>query len=148
MPRLVVNYRIEVDAMPEDVFASISDLSRHGEWTDGLNVEAVSDGPVDIGSEYRSVGKQLGKDKDNTLRVVEYEPSTRFCFTATDGKAEFLQEFTVNPRDGGSVLLRRVSFDMNPILFVLFKTLIGPLIANPSTRKNLKAFKAILEGTG
>ena len=34
MSQVVSNYRIEVNAKPEDVFAYISDLTKHGEWSE------------------------------------------------------------------------------------------------------------------
>lgn len=65
MTRLVFNYQISINATPDAVFEYVSDFARHGEWTENLRIEAVSDGPIAVGSEYRSVGKLMGKDMPN-----------------------------------------------------------------------------------
>ena len=138
-------YRIDIDAKPEEVFAYLSDLTKHSEWNDGLTVEKVSDGDVAVGSEYRSTGKQLGKSVDNTIKVTEIESPRRFSFTGSDGKLEFLQEFSLSEHDAGTRLERRTSGELNPVLAIAFKLLIGPLIANPSMNKGLRKLKANLE---
>ncbi len=70
-------YTIQVNAKPEDAFAYVSDLTKHPEWSGTpLKVEAVSDGPAAEGSEYRSVGRMIGKNFTNDIKVVEYKPST------------------------------------------------------------------------
>lgn len=138
-------YRIDIDAKPEEVFAYLSDLTKHSEWNDGLTVEKVSDGDVAVGSEYRSTGKQLGKSVDNTVKVTEIESPRKFSFTGSDGKLEFLQEFSLSEHDAGTRLERRTSGELNPVLAIAFKLLIGPLIANPSMNKGLRKLKANLE---
>ena len=44
MSSVVSNYQIGIDAKPEDVFAYVSDFTKHGEWSENLTVESVSDG--------------------------------------------------------------------------------------------------------
>ena len=138
-------YSIDIDAKPEEVFAYLSDLTKHPEWNDGLTVEKVSDGDVAVGSEYRSTGKQLGKSVDNTIKVTEIESPKKFSFTGSDGKLEFLQEFSLSEHDAGTRLERRTSAELNPVLAITFKLLIGPLFANPSMNKGLRKLKSNLE---
>ena len=59
MSSVVSNYQIGIDAKPEDVFAYVSDLTKHGEWSENLTVESVSDGEVAVGREDRSTGKMM-----------------------------------------------------------------------------------------
>ncbi len=40
---------------------------------------------------------------------------------------------------------RTVTFEMNPVMAIAFKTLIGPLVSNPSMNKKLGNLKAKLE---
>lgn len=145
MSQAAFNYRISIDAKPEDVYAYVADLTKHGEWSENLKVESVSGGAVGVGSEYRSTGRMMGREIENHVRVVEYEPPTRFSFTADDGKTEFRQEFTFSSGNGGALLERRVSVEMNPIMTMLFKAVIGPLVANPSMNKSLNNLKAKME---
>ncbi|MCH7653266.1 MAG: SRPBCC family protein [Chloroflexi bacterium] len=137
--------RIDIKAKPEDVFAYISDLAKHSEWNDGLSIEKVSEGDVGVGTEYRSTGKQLGKSIVNTVKVTEFESPRKFSFTGSDGKLEFLQEMSLSEHDGGTRLERTTSAELNPVMAIAFKILIGPLIANPSMNKSLRRLKANLE---
>ena len=145
MSRFVQNYSIQIDAEPTAVYDYLADFTRHGEWSDGLNVEAVSEGPTEVGSEFRSTGRMMGKDVSNDIKVVESQRPSRLAFTASDGKAEFLQEIDLTENKGGTLLRRRLSADMNPMMVFGFKALIGPMVANPSMKKSLKNLKAKLE---
>ena len=145
MSRVVSNYQIGIDAKPEDVFAYMSDLTTHGEWSENLTLEAVSEGEAAVGSEYRSTGKMMGKQVQNTIRITELESPTRICFETNDGKNDFLQEITLSQQGEGTLLKRRVSMEMNPIMALMFKLLAGPMVANPSMNKSLKSLKARME---
>ena len=148
MPRLKIDYRIHVNADQQKVYDYFSDFTKHGEWAEGLNVKPVSDGPLAVGSEYSSVGKQLGKDTENSIKVTEYDPPNRLSFVANDGKVDFLNEIEFVDQAGGTLLKRRLSFDTNPGLFVVFKALIGPLVANPSMNKSLRNLRDNVEKNG
>ena len=145
MSSVVSNYRIGIDAKPEDVFAYVSDLTRHGEWSENLTVEAVADGEAAVGSEYRSTGKMMGKQVKNTVRITVLESPTRISFEANDGSNDFLQEITLSQQGEGTLLERRVSMEMNPVMALMFKLLAGPMVANPSMNKSLKSLKARIE---
>jgi uncharacterized protein YndB with AHSA1/START domain len=145
MARFVQNYSIQIDAEPTAVYDYLADFTRHGEWSVGLTIEAVSEGPTEVGSEFRSTGRMMGKDVSNDIKVVESKRPSRLAFTASDGKAEFLQEIDLTENKGGTLLRRRLSADMNPMMVFGFKALIGPMVANPSMKKSLKNLKAKLE---
>ena len=145
MSQMVFTYRISINAKPEDVYAYVADLTKHGKWSENLKVEAMSHGPIGVDSKYHSTGRMMGKGFQNDIRVTEYEPSTRLSFIANDGKNEFLQEFTFSPSDEGTLLERTVHFEVNPLMRLLFKVMIGPLVGNPSMNKSLNNLKAKME---
>ena len=147
MSQKVFIYRVSINAKPEDVFAYVADLTKHGEWSENVKVEAMSDGPIGVDSKYRSTGRMMRKEFQNDIRVTEYEPSTRLSFIADDGKNEFLQEFTFSSSDEGTLLERRAYFEVNPLVRLLFKVMIGPLVSNPSMNKSLNSLKAKMEQT-
>jgi uncharacterized protein YndB with AHSA1/START domain len=148
MSSVVSNYQIGIDAKPEDVFAYVSDLTKHGEWSENLTVESVSDGEVAVGSEYRSTGKMMGKQVQNTIRITEFESPSRISFETNDGSNDFLQEIVLSQQGEGTLLERRVSMEMNPMMALMFKLLAGPMVANPSMNKSLKSLKAKMEHPG
>ena len=145
MAKLVFGYSVQIDAKQEDVFNYISDFVRHSEWNEGLRMEAVSDGPIAVGSLYRSIGKLMGKDVTNDIRITEYEPHSRLAFVSNDGKADFSQEMYFSPNNGGTLLERKLTFDASALMALLFRLLIGPLVANRSMNKSLKNLKAKVE---
>ena len=148
MSKVVSNYQIRIDAKPEDIFAYISDLTKHGEWSENLTVEAVSEGEAAVGSEYRSSGKMMGRQFQNTVRITEFESPTRISFNSNDGSNDFLQEITLSQQGEGTLLERRVSFEMNPVMALMFKLIAGPMVAKPSMNKSLKSLKARMEQSG
>lgn len=44
MKTITNTFRVAINAKPEAEFAYVSDLTQHGEWNDGLKVEAVTSG--------------------------------------------------------------------------------------------------------
>jgi len=149
MTRVVKTFTVFINARPEDVFAYVSDLTRHGEWSGApLVVEAVSDGPVAVGSQYRSRGDLPGqKGRPNELRVTGYEPPRRFAFAAQDPDfGEVMHEFIVTPQNGGALVARTITTQLPPLIAFMFKVIIGPLIGYPMTMRSLAALKAKMEG--
>lgn len=100
---------------PQQVFDYISDFSRHHEWArNEISITPVSPGPVKLGSKFRSIGKQAGKEWPSSLEVTAFEPPRRFEFTATGGPLDapldqpHRHEFILTPQDGSTLLeLRR-----------------------------------------
>jgi len=140
MKTITNTFRVAINAKPEAVFAYVSDLSRHGEWNDGLKVEAVTPGEPGVGSQYHSWGKPA--HLLNEVTITDYQPPTRFAFVARQaGFNEVRHEFVVHPQDGGTVL-DRILTTKRPLLG---RILIWPLIGRPAMNKCLAALKAKLE---
>jgi len=111
-----------VKASPEDIFAYISDLSRHGEWAAAdLKVEAISGGAVAVGSEYRSVASSGGKEFHGDIRVTEYSPPSRFSFVVNDETGRHTHEYSTNGERAGALLEHRVISELSPIGYIKFK---------------------------
>ena len=94
---------------PGQSFDYIADMTRHPEWAnDPLTVEPADVSPVGVGTRFRAVGHQAGKDWPSDLTVTAFDPPFRFEFTATGGPigttADMLHrhEFLLRPQDGGT----------------------------------------------
>jgi uncharacterized protein YndB with AHSA1/START domain len=127
------------------VFSYISDLTRHPEWSGGpLRIEAVSPGPVAVGSRYRSWG---GTDeRENDLRVTRVEPPTRFAFISTDPTfGDVSHEFTFQAQAGGTLMERTVTSQMSPVMAILFGAVLHPFVGKPLMDKALANLKAKFE---
>ncbi|HSN07123.1 MAG TPA: SRPBCC family protein [Candidatus Angelobacter sp.] len=69
-----------------EAFSYVADMTRHPEWAnDPLTVERLDPDPVGVGTRYRAVGHQGGRDWPSDLTVTGFEPPSRFEFTATGG---------------------------------------------------------------
>ena len=75
-----------VSVPPEVAFDYVSDITRHPEWADSpMTVEPLDEPPVRVGSRFRAVGHQGGRDWPSDLVVTACDRPTRFAFTATGG---------------------------------------------------------------
>lgn len=141
-------YTVEINAAPETVFNYVSDLTRHPEWSGGkLKIEALTPGPVGVGSAYQSHGEVAGQqNRPNKLRVTKFEPPTLFEFVAKDpGFGEVVNSFKFTPQKGGTLMERTLSMHMNPLKAFAFKLFIRPLIGQPMMDKSFAALKTKLE---
>jgi uncharacterized protein YndB with AHSA1/START domain len=148
MTTLTNTYRVTIHAPQNAVFAYVSDLTHHPEWSGGrLSIEALKPGPVAIGSQYHSRGDVPGqKDRPNELLVTDYQPSSLFAFVAKDpGFGDVKHTFTFQAQGSDTLMERIVVITMPAVQAFLFRTLILPLVGNPSMHKALTSLKAKLE---
>lgn len=100
---------VEIARAPEDVFAYITDVSRHPEWQAGLvaaNVE--TDGPVGVGSRVVHRRKLGFGTVAATSEVTAFEPPRLVAFRGLDGPIRGDGAQRVEESGGGS----RVSFEL------------------------------------
>lgn len=140
---------ILVRTTPQTAFEYVSDLTKHPQWSGGeLKIEEVTSEPIGVGKEYSSKGQvgSIQKDRPNKVTVTDYAPPNRFGFASLDrdfGRVFHL--FTFAEQDGGTLVTRRMTFSLNPLMAFLFQTFIFPLIGKPDTERSLAALKARLE---
>jgi uncharacterized protein YndB with AHSA1/START domain len=104
-----VERQITINAPPTEVFAYVSDFSRHPEWADvTVKMESTSDGPVGQGSTFKSVGHQLGRDFPAEITVTEFVPGEKLAFEAEGDAFHFRHHFLLRPEDGGTRLVKGV----------------------------------------
>lgn len=147
MTTITNTFQILIKAQPDVVFAYVADLTKHGEWNNGLLIEVLTTGPVRVGSHYRSRGVVLNqKDRPNELRVTRHDPNTHFAFAAQDPDfKEVMHEFTFSAQAGGTLVERRITTNLPALAAIAFRTFIFPLIGKPSAEKSHLALKTKLE---
>jgi len=126
---------IEIDRSPEDVFAYLDDLSRHGEWDDMiLETRVETEGPTRVGT--RATDKRqlpLGK-QDVPYEITEHDPPRRSAFRGTEGPVRPVGSVTIEPLDEGS--RSRVTLEFALEATNLLGKLLAPL-ANREARKHV-----------
>lgn len=148
MTTVVRSHRILVHVPLLSAFDYVSDLARHPEWSSGrLTIQAVAPGPVVVGKEYISHGAvAVQKDRRNTVRVTEYEPPHRFGFVAHDPDFGNVSHLFTFVEQGGDVLITRLmTLSLHPVVAVLFRGLVYPLIGHPAMERSLALLKKKLE---
>ena|SRR5688572_15702260 len=93
-----------IQRSPEDVFAYVSDMTKHGEWGGhDLVVQQTSSGPpgADAGATYSSTAQQFGTQRE-TQTVTEYVPGRRFVFEAKGGLGVARHVFELTPSGSGT----------------------------------------------
>lgn len=142
-------FSVTIKAPQDKVFAYVSDLLHHPEWSGGLlRVEARSSGKVGVGSQYVSHGELLNeKERKNELQVTQFQPPNVFAFIAKDpGVGEVQHTFTFETQGGETRVERKVGTSLPAVKAFLFRLMIDPLVGNPMMRRSMSRLKDQLEG--
>ncbi len=111
----VVSKSVTIRLPVESVFEYIADVERHVEWSGGLSfglerITKLTDGPLAVGSRFRSLGKlshRAGVEDNST--VLELEPNQLLAWeTVSEGAGQqntFRWAYTFQPR-GDATRLR------------------------------------------
>jgi len=89
---------IEIARRPEDVFAYVEDLSRHGEWQEQIvKVRVDTDGPTRVGSRATDTRHAGGRDWMVTYQITEHDPPKAFAFRGMNGPVRVVGKGTLEP---------------------------------------------------
>ena len=103
-----MEFQVEVNVPPEVVFAYLSDLEKHPEWSHTMEIKRTSEGPVGVGSTYASKGKNFGMTANDTVEVTEHRPNERFAWrTAGAMGMKFGWSFEMRSQEGRTLLTER-----------------------------------------
>ena len=134
---------IEISRRPEDVFAYLDDLARHGEWQEQIvSVHVDTEGPTRVGTRATETRKIGGHEQTMTYEVTEHDPPRSFAFRGLDGPIRASGKGTVEPVGGGS--RSRVSIDLELTGHGLGKLLL-PLAAGQARKQVPKDHKRLKE---
>jgi len=139
--------QITINAPAEKVFGYVADFPRHSEWAQhALKVEQTSGGPVGMGTTFKSVGHQFGRDNEDTVTITEFVPNQKIVYESMTKEGHFRHWVELKPGDGGVELTKGTQVvKMNFPLSVLF-AIISPLVLPSGLNGDLKRIKAKLEG--
>jgi uncharacterized membrane protein len=94
---------IEINRGPEEVFAYLDDVKRHGEWQDQIvDVQPQGDQPMGVGKRVRETRRVPGGDRSMTYEITEHDPPRQSSFRVLDGPVRGVGTVTVEPLDDGS----------------------------------------------
>jgi uncharacterized membrane protein len=94
---------IEIDRRPEDVFAYIDQLERHGEWQGQIvSVKLETEGATRVGSRATDTRKVPGGPREFTYEITEHDPPRKASFRVVHGPIRPHGTVTVEPIGDGS----------------------------------------------
>ena len=99
----MIRETIEIDRKPEDVFAYLDQLERHGEWQDQIvSCKVETEGPVRVGTRVLEERKVPGGPREFEYEITEYDPPRKVSFQVLNGPVRPFGTVTVEPAGDGS----------------------------------------------
>ena len=87
---------VEIARSPQEVFAYLDDLSRHGEWQTQIeSVEVLTEGPTRVGTRAVDTRRVPGGRQKITYEITEHDPPRRAAFRGLDGPIRPVGSVTV-----------------------------------------------------
>ena len=86
---MAYHWTLHIDAPPEKVFETLTDVEHHPEWANEkakLTMSPVSGGPPALGATYRSQQVFAGKPQTADIEIVQFDRPSRFAFAISQRK--------------------------------------------------------------
>ena len=101
----MIKHSVEISRPPDEVFAYLDQLDRHGEWQGAIQAVTVeTDGPTRVGSRATETRKVPGGARQITYEISEHDPPWKVSFRGVNGPVRPVGTITVQPAGTGSRL--------------------------------------------
>jgi uncharacterized membrane protein len=112
---------IEIARSPEEVFAYIDDLERHGEWQSQIvSVRRDTLGPTAVGTRATDVRRTPMGKQSVTYEITEHDPPRRAAFRGLNGPVRPVGTVVVEPvGDGRSKVTLELDLEGHGLLGML-----------------------------
>lgn len=139
---------VTIDRPPAEVFAYLSDVSKHAEWSPKPFRVEGSSGPVSAGDTFTTYGVIPGdKNHRNEVTVTECTAPTRLVLDAVEKDQHFINTFDLQPQGSGTLVTRSMDAPKPGFPLSLVFPLIMAALVRPDVQKGLNNLKANLERT-
>jgi uncharacterized protein YndB with AHSA1/START domain len=144
-----VTHSVEIARPPEDVFAYLDQLERHGEWqTEIISTTRETAGPTAVGTRATDLRRVPGGKQSVTYEITEHDPPRRSAFRGLNGPVRPVGSVTVEPAgEGGS----KVTLELDLRGHGLVGVVVAPLAlrhARKTVPQDQERLKARLESGG
>ena len=104
---------VEIARRPEEVFAYLDQLERHGEWQEEVvSSKLETEGPTRVGSRATDTRKMPGGPRDISYEIVEHDPPRKTSFRGLEGPVRAVGTVTIEPLEEGSRSRVKLEFDL------------------------------------
>ncbi len=144
----MIRSSIDINRSPNDVFAYVEELDRHGEWQDAImTARKEPPGPTRLGTHNFEARRMPGGPREIESEIVEYDPPRRIAARGVNGPVRATVVITIEPLDGGT--RSRVTLELSVAGRGIGK--LFALLARRSARQQVPRdqlrLKGILEGS-
>lgn len=109
----MITHSIQINRRPEDVFAYLDQVERHGEWQDQIvSTKVETTGPVGVGTRVREIRKIGGREQDASYEITAHDPPRRTAFRGVAGPVRPVGTVTIEPAGDGSQSRVGLEFDL------------------------------------
>jgi len=146
--RMSVTASVDVARKPDEVFAYLSDVSKHGEWSPkAYRTEGLEPGPVKAGDAFTSYGVIPGdKQHRNEVTVTEVSAPSRLVLTSKEKDQHFINTFDLQQAGDGTRVSRTMDMPMPGFPLSALMPLLKVTFIKPDVQKGLNKLKGNLEG--
>ena len=103
---------VEIARSPEEIFAYIDQLDRHGEWQDSIvSAKVDTDGPIRVGTRATEVRKVPGGTREISYEITAHDPPRTASFRGINGPVRPVGTVTVEPAGSGSRVTLELDFE-------------------------------------
>jgi uncharacterized protein YndB with AHSA1/START domain len=137
-----ITHTVEIARPPDEVFAYLDDVERHGEWQSSIvSSHRETEGPTRVGTRVTDVRRVPGRTQSITYEITEYDPPRRTSFRGVNGPVRPVGTLTVEPAgEGGS----KVTIELDLQGHGLLGMVVAPL-AQSQARKQVPQDQARLK---
>jgi uncharacterized protein YndB with AHSA1/START domain len=127
-------HSVEIARSPQDVFAYLDDLERHGEWqSEIVSTKRETDGPTRVGTRATDVRRVPGRTQSVTYEITEHDPPRKVAFRGVTGPVRPVGTATVELVGEGR---SKVTIELDLQGSGVLGTILAPL-ARSQARKQL-----------
>jgi uncharacterized protein YndB with AHSA1/START domain len=133
-------HTIEVPQPPEQVFATLDDVSQTPKWLARCTgIEVLTPGPRTVGTKLRYSYKDGGRSGQMDGEIVERTPGQKLSYRYEDKMMRVGVHFTMAPTGAGTRLTH--SIDITPKTF--FAKLVSPFIRKQLPKQTITAMESL-----
>jgi uncharacterized protein YndB with AHSA1/START domain len=143
----VIQRQTEVHASDAEVFTYLIDVTNHPQWASHqLEVKKASEGPVQAGSKFETVGHQFG-EQPGTVTITEAVPNSRIVYESDGKVGHFRHSLLIEPEADGDVKVTKTMemIEVKSLPLKIMRPIVSSFIAPRGLDGDLKRIKEKLE---
>ena len=124
--RIRIQADVEIDRPPTDVFAIVTDIAHHPDWSSGVErVVDMSDDPVKLGTTWTQFSRIVGRQFEVHAKVIDFQPVRRFEFSV-DKPTRVEMLWRLQPSPSGTHVIVSAQGDAG-LYYALVRPMVGAL---------------------